>query len=129
MNQLTYSFNHVLIIDDSKEDIFILKDILNSHQFAEYLSTFDNSVSALNFLKKCKPFPDVIFIDINMPGINGFEFIKRFMNEFSAPTKFVITSCSDDQKDIDMSTSLGNVIHYFTKPINMNNVALLVDGK
>jgi two-component SAPR family response regulator len=118
MNQLTYRYQHVLIIDDSKMDILFLKEIIQSLQYAEFITTFENPVNALNFLKRCEEkLPDLIFIDLSMPGIGGFEFIERFRREFSKKTRFIITTSSDDPYDIKASSMYDNIIHYFIKPV------------
>jgi two-component SAPR family response regulator len=113
------NYNHILIIDDSRLDSLLLREIIESLNYSKQLSNFENPISAFNFLKKCtENFPDLIFIDLSMPGINGFQFIERFKREFSNPTKFIIVSSSNDSEDIKMSSKYDNVINYFIKPVN-----------
>lgn len=116
---MIYNYNHALIIDDNKMDMLMLKEVITSLNFAEHITAFENAVAAYNFLRKCEQnFPDVIFIDLSMPGIGGFRFIERFEREFPHPTKFIIVSSSNDPSDIKASSKYSNIISYFIKPIN-----------
>jgi len=118
MSQLTYRYQHVVIIDDSKMDILCLKELINSLSYAEHITTFENPVNAFNFLKRCgSALPDMIFIDLNMPGIGGFQFIERFRREFTQNTPFVVITSSDDPSDMQASSLYENIIHYFMKPV------------
>jgi two-component SAPR family response regulator len=123
---LTYNYQHVLIIDDDRRDVLLLKEIIQSLNYADHISTFENSVTAFNFLRKCEAnFPDLIFIDLSMPGIGGFRFIERFEREFTHPTKFIIVSASDDPSDIKTSSGYSNIINYFIKPINKMDLSYM----
>jgi two-component SAPR family response regulator len=125
MVQPKYKYNYILIIDDNVSDVFLLKEILKTVNFAEHVLEFDNSVKALNFLKTRQVVPELIFIDLKMPGIAGFEFIKRFMNEFPHPTKFIIVTASENADDIKTSGNFDNVLSYFVKPISILDVSTL----
>jgi len=83
MNPFTYKYQHIVIIDDSKMDILILKEMIQSLGYAKFITTFENPVNAFNFLKRCRQkLPDLIFINLLMPGIRGFQFIERCRRSF-----------------------------------------------
>jgi two-component SAPR family response regulator len=117
MHPFEESYNYVMIIDDSEMDIMFLKQTLNHVNYANYFSTFKNPFTALAFMRSCVTLPDLIFIDINMPGMNGFEFIEHFTKEFDTQAKFIIISSSDDKCDIEKSRHYPNIIQYIIKPI------------
>lgn len=119
MSLTTYKHQHILIIDDNEMDIFFLKETMKMINFSKEITTFENPINALNFLKdSCKNIPELIFIDVNMPCINGFQFINYYSEDFSNNTKFVIVSSSDAPEDVKASRSYKNIINYFVKPIN-----------
>ena len=119
MSLTTYKHQHVMIIDDNELDIFFLKETMKMVHFSKEITTFENPLDALNFLKQSSQnTPDLIFIDVNMPCINGFQFINYYSEDLSNNTKFVIVSSSDDPNDIKASRTFKNIINYFVKPVN-----------
>lgn len=130
MKDIDYKYRHALIIDDSKMDILFLKEILSSTNYASRISTFENPTVAFNFLKKCEKlpeliFPDIIFIDLYMPGMSGFKFIESCSNEFNEPLRFIIVSSSSQSADLKKSNDYPNVLQYFIKPINKSDLLAL----
>ncbi len=86
-----------------------------AHIVTEYSRT-DNNESA------------VLFLDINMPVMNGWEFLDRF--EELAPTiknriKIYILSSSVDKRDIEKAKANKNVVHYLIKPLTKETIRLI----
>jgi two-component SAPR family response regulator len=125
MHTFEESYNYVMIIDDSEMDIMFLKQTLNHVNYANYFSTFKNPFTALAFMKTCVTLPDLIFVDLNMPGMNGFEFIEHFTKEFDCQTKFIIISSSNDKSNIEKSARYPNIIQYIVKPIDKVDIIQL----
>lgn len=63
-----------IIIEDEKAAQEILVSFISRVEWLELLGTFDEALSALDFIKKCDP--DLIFLDIQIPGISGIDFLK-----------------------------------------------------
>ncbi|MEI6865430.1 response regulator transcription factor [Flavicella sp.] len=97
-----------LIIDDEPLAINIIKNYLQQIDDFEISETFNNAIYALNFLKSNSV--DVIFIDINMPVLNGINFIKSLEN----PPLLIITSAHDQ---FALETYELDVLDYLIKPI------------
>lgn len=79
-------FKKVLILDDDELDLYVTKRILNSAPFAEILITTTTVKDAMDYLRHNTTngsLPDFIFLDLNMPGQNGLD----FLNEFSELSK------------------------------------------
>jgi two-component SAPR family response regulator len=108
-----------MIIDDNEMDLLFLKETLKTMCFSREITTFENPFNALNLLKQSTlTMPDLVFVDVNMPGINGFQFIARFKQSFSGNTKFILVSASDDAANIHTATQSEDIINYFIKPVS-----------
>lgn len=119
---------NLLIIDDNAICTFINTRVAQtSGLFSEILSV-SNGKDALDFLDSVSRgkgvCPDVILVDLNMPLINGFDFITAF-RQLPLVNKekigIVILTSSDDTKDIDQARALG-VHHYLLKPLTVNEL-------
>lgn len=102
-----------IIVDDEPLAIEVLVNYFKNYSNFEVLDVFNNSVQALDFLNK--NVVDVLFIDINMPLMSGFELIKLYSNKNN--TKIIITTAyrefAAESYDLD-------VLDYLVKPIPMS---------
>lgn len=99
-----------LIIDDEPLAISIIENYLKQIEDYEVASTFSNGIDALNFLKSNEV--DVIFLDINMPVLDGISFIKSL----EKPPLLIITSAYDE---FAIETYELDVLDYLIKPIEL----------
>jgi len=97
-----------LIIDDEPLAINIIKNYLEPLENFEVINTFSNPIEGLNFIKNNNV--DVIFLDINMPVLDGINFIKSL----EAPPLIVITSA---YSQFAIETYELDVLDYLVKPI------------
>jgi len=97
-----------LIIDDEPLAINVIKNYIEQIEDLELINSFSNSIEGLNFLKNNTV--DVIFLDINMPVLDGINFIKSLEN----PPLLVITSAYDE---FAIETYELDVLDYLVKPI------------
>lgn len=113
-----------MLIDDNETDNFISKRIIEITQFAGQVEVKNSGQDALEYLAAhaddVSCLPRLIFLDINMPVMDGFMFLYEFEN--LAPTvqercQVVILSSSDNQRDIDKIVNNQSVIQYITKPL------------
>ena len=97
-----------LIIDDEPLAINVIKNYLEPIENYHLINTFSNPIEGLNFLKNNKV--DVLFLDINMPVLDGINFIKSLEN----PPLVIITSA---YSEFAIETYELDVLDYLVKPI------------
>lgn len=124
---------NICLIDDDKIYQFTAKKIIESTNFTQGLMSFLNGQEALdsfNFHQNdISKLPDIIFLDINMPVKDGWQFLEEF--KLMAPNigkKIVIfmVSSSVDDYDIKKSKEYEVVTDYIIKPINKDRFIELI---
>jgi CheY-like chemotaxis protein len=112
----------VMLIDDNSLDNFINKKLLETNGFAETVSAYESPEDALSFLKTApsSELPEVIFLDINMPGMDGFQFLDAFENLNAAihqQCKIIMLSTSESFKDLNRANKNKFVSKFLNKPL------------
>jgi CheY-like chemotaxis protein len=121
-----FKFHNVMLIDDSELDNFINEKTLEANHFAERVYSSTSSKSAMEFLKNLTTlgesgaYPEVIFVDLNMPMIDGFQFIRHFKEnnekKLNEP-KLVILTSSLNHDDENMAREISEDILFLNKPL------------
>lgn len=118
-------YKTVLLIDDSYIDNLINRKILENSQFADDIIVMDSPVKAIDYLNKCfdeQALPEIIFLDIRMPEMNGFEFlqkIKEINSGDNANLKIYILSSSLDPSDLKKIEGNNLVTKFIGKPLTV----------
>ena len=114
----------VMLVDDNDTDNFISKRIIEITNFAEEVIVKSSGKSALDYLsdndKDAGRLPEIIFLDINMPIVDGFVFLyefEKFNHVVKDNCKVIILSSSDNKRDIDKIVNNDYVIKFITKPL------------
>lgn len=114
----------VMLVDDNDTDNFISKRIIELTKFAKKIEIKNSGKSALQYLEAEKNndvnLPDLIFLDINMPIVDGFVFLyefEKFPDNIKQKCKVIILSSSDNKRDIDRIVNNSYVIKFITKPL------------
>ncbi|MEO0045198.1 MAG: Regulator of RpoS [Bacteroidota bacterium] len=119
-------FNNAYVVDDDKVQHFIFKKLLERNHVETNISFFENGFEALNDLKiklqNDKDFPDLILLDINMPVLDGWQFLTEFNqidNDHIKDVKIYIVSSSDYDFNIEKIEQFKGIItNYFIKPMS-----------
>jgi len=109
-----------LLIDDNYIDNFVTRRILESGNFAENVIVMDSATEAIVQLRKGDVKPDVIFLDIRMPMMGGFEFLQEYDRlplENKDRIKIFMLSSSLDPTDLKKSTSNKYITQFIHKPL------------
>jgi CheY-like chemotaxis protein len=120
----TKAIDLVMLVDDNETDNFISKRIIEITKFAIRVEVKNSGKSALDYLKEHQTspedLPNIIFLDINMPIVDGFVFLyefEKFSEVVRNKCKVIILSSSDNKRDIDKIVNNNHVIKFITKPL------------
>ena len=117
--------SRVFIIDDDPIHQRIAQIMISKHNlFDEYFS-YTEAQKALDFLKdynkNVETLPDIILLDLNMPVVDGWDFLENFetlIKEFKKTIRVFIVSSSVDEKDVLRSKSYATVKGFISKPLS-----------
>ncbi len=123
-------FNNVYIIDDDKIFHFIINKLLVKNDINANLSFFHNGLEAIHQiredLKSDELLPDLILLDINMPILDGWQFLEEYQQirkHFTNEPEIYLISSSDNVMDTDKAKEFGDVIKdYVLKPVNNQDI-------
>ncbi len=120
---------NILLIDDSKADNFISNRIINKAGVAETVTITYGAKEALDYLCKSTnskfPKPEIIFLDINMPGMSGWDFLEEYILLDEAQKAGIIVcmlSTSSAERDKAKANEYEVVRHYSSKPLTQNKL-------
>ncbi|CAN5364987.1 response regulator [soil metagenome] len=116
----------ILMIDDDLEDQDLFAETLHSIDSSIQCLSAVNGERALTLLRSLSIHPDYIFLDLNMPIMNGFEFLKevRKLKQFSTP--IYIYTTSSEKKHNDESIMLG-ASKFITKPSSQSELREILE--
>ncbi|WP_138433226.1 response regulator [Winogradskyella algicola] len=125
---------NVMIVDDNKIDLFVTKKIIEKYNPEIKTRSFTNGDSALYFLELCHKdcgsdvlaVPELILVDINMPQMDGFEFLEKVERQFNGQsTKFKIYMLTSSLYAEDISKAKNNTLcaGYLCKPLTVEKFA------
>jgi CheY-like chemotaxis protein len=124
MSNNQFSFGRVMIIDDTEIDRYVTSFIISKHGYSDQIIEFDMARKALLYIDSCKnditKLPRVIFLDIRMPEMDGFEFLEKLSDysEVLTNCEIIMLSSSLDPTDYERSEKFKQVKHFLNKPLN-----------
>tara|TARA_R110002124_G_scaffold287323_4_gene472821 strand:+ start:4326 stop:4733 length:408 start_codon:yes stop_codon:yes gene_type:complete len=128
--------NCILLIDDDEPTNFLHKIIIEDSNLAEKVVAVQSGYEALEYLEKKEdgkyPQPGIIFLDINMPAMNGWEFLERYKQlDESLKGKILVvmltTSINPDDKKKAMGK--GFVKGFLSKPLTTEMLEKIIDDE
>src|SRR3970040_1360238 len=120
----------ILFIDDDPITLMLCKMVIKKASFSNEIATSKNGEEALQYFNALKQIdsngefkkqPQLIFLDLNMPVMGGWEFLESFSTSDYADynkTKVIILSSTIDPEDLEKSKKYPMVIDFLSKPIS-----------
>jgi CheY-like chemotaxis protein len=120
----------ILFIDDDPITLMLCKMVIKKASFSNEIATSKNGEEALQYFNTLKQInsnnefkkqPQLIFLDLNMPVMGGWEFLESFSTSDYADynkTKVIILSSTIDPEDLEKSKKYPMVIDFLSKPIS-----------
>jgi CheY-like chemotaxis protein len=127
-------FDIACVIDDDEIYTFTVKRIINNSEIAHKTLFFPNGKLALDFfteyVHQTDSLPDLILLDINMPVLDGWQFMDEFVKIHPLIKKKVtiyIVSSSIDEADFAKARSYEQISDFIVKPINVAKLQKMVE--
>lgn len=122
-------FKKICIIDDDEIFLLVSKSIIKNESFAENILEFSDGKYALDYFKEnidSTDLPEVIILDINMPLMDGWEFLEALEKlNITHKFKIFISSSSIDPSDIQRAAKNPHIISFIDKPLNPNKLEII----
>lgn len=116
----------LMVTDDDSDDLFLFEEALKSVDPEIGLITATDGKQALEKLNSLDVLPDLVFLDINMPGMNGWECLTRIkQDERLKEIPVIIYSTSNNQRDIDRAFEL-KAFCFCTKPDDFKSLVRML---
>ncbi|MCW3128195.1 MAG: response regulator [Bacteroidetes bacterium] len=126
--------NCIMLIDDSDSDNYYHEHVIRKNKSAETLVVRESAEEALEYLKSARskgdPNPDIIFLDIHMPGMNGWQFLEEYNKldkELQGRVIVVMLTTLANPADKERAANAGSLTKYRTKPLTAKTLDEVYD--
>jgi CheY-like chemotaxis protein len=128
MIDVKYQF--VMVVDDNPMDNMVHFKLIDASGFTHKINAFESAGETILFIKNASQdeLPEVIFLDIIMPGMDGFQFLDEFEKldkSIHDKCKIVMLSSSDSFKDLNRANKNRFVKKFLNKPLTFEMLAAI----
>lgn len=126
---------NICVIDDDSIYQFTISKTIEIHNLAKKIILFSDGEEALDFLVRnldqSENLPDIILLDINMPIMDGFQFMEEYIKIMPRVGKKIViymVSSSVDSSDIERAERISEISDYIIKPIEPGKLISIVES-
>jgi len=123
--------NCILLVDDDDDDNYFHQIVINKMNITEKIEIAFNGEQALVFLKKeNQNRPDIIFLDINMPKMNGWEFMETYKHlraDQKAKVVVMMLTTSENPDDKNRAAQYSEIIGFNSKPLTEEMITAILE--
>src|SRR6476469_3566110 len=116
-------------VDNDEVYLFLMRKMIEKKYKDSKMLEFYNGLEAIEFIKEniqdIPLLPDIIFLDINMPVMDGWEFIESFTrikHKITKPITIYMVSSSVDDADIERAKNIQEISDFICKPMTIEKV-------
>jgi CheY-like chemotaxis protein len=133
MSDMDYKINCIMLIDDSADDNFIHERVIRKSGLVKNIITKYSALEALQYLEQKHDHPeekpDLIFLDVNMPGMNGWEFLVEYAEldkELQSKAIICMLTTSENPDDKERLNYFNLISEFMTKPLTAEMLNLII---
>lgn len=117
------SYKNILLIDDDSDDTLFFIEALKAVNEEAVCRTALNPAKALEELEKAELLPDILFLDYNMPAVNGLQFIQRMQQiERLRHIEVIVLSTPPEEVMVEWFDRNNIAVKYISKPVTMKEM-------
>lgn len=123
----------VLLIDDDEISNFLTATVIKNIEVTRKIDIFQDGTSAINLLRRqmedLGTYPDLILLDLNMPNMNGFDFLKAYREILGnkAGSVIIVLTTSNNLEDFEHLKNFPEVEVYLNKPLTEDSMRYILD--
>ncbi len=124
----------VMLVDDNRVALILSRKIIEKARVFKEITSFQSPSKALRHLCEAEQgkhlFPDLILLDIQMPELDGFEFLtefKKFPPQYQSFCSIFVLTSSYDDTDLGKIREMGNVNQLLEKPLTLETFISLIN--
>ncbi len=117
----------ILLVDNDSVNNFLNARLLKKLEIANEINVALNGKEAINHLNKSDSCPELILLDINMPVMDGFEFLNSYKTHTSSDPVIVVLTTSSNENDIRKLENHPSVMGYLNKPLTAEKINLVME--